>query len=341
MFEKVALNLVEDLGAVIKKTLVIGNFNDEIIAAANLKGKLPVLTQLNKKPWLKKTVKNKRKKIGTVWLSGQDEESRIYLDLIVNLLQVRYQKNQAKKVQLWEESLHAILLGDCEKEEVQELLTGASLKLGKSQYIFVIETKNPEAGQVVSLLRELWSGKNAYVIPMSSKLVALVIDEQIIEETGEQFAQMMGQFILDELYLESRIGFSEPAKNPSMLAQAYKEALEAINLLKRFGLQTGFGNYSRMNLYVMLNSLPPATVEIIRNLYKHKWQLVKDDQELLFTLQKLMEYNLNLSEAARDLFVHRNTLLYRLGKIQKLTGLDYKNFDDMVLLRLLMLINNE
>ena len=63
------------------------------------------------------------------------------------------------------------------------------------------------------------------------------------------------------------------------------------------------------------------------------------DQEMIFTIQRFFENNLNVSETARKLFVHRNTLVYRLDKIKKLTGLDLRNFDQAIVFKVAMMVN--
>ena len=62
------------------------------------------------------------------------------------------------------------------------------------------------------------------------------------------------------------------------------------------------------------------------------------DQETLSTIQKFFENNLNVSETSRKLFVHRNTLVYRLDKIRRLTGLDLKEFDDAIVFKVALMV---
>ena len=62
------------------------------------------------------------------------------------------------------------------------------------------------------------------------------------------------------------------------------------------------------------------------------------DPEMMITIQKFFENNLNVSETSRQLFVHRNTLVYRLDKIQKLTGMDLRNFSDAIHFKVAMMV---
>ena len=64
------------------------------------------------------------------------------------------------------------------------------------------------------------------------------------------------------------------------------------------------------------------------------------DKETLFTIHKFFENNLNVSETARKLFVHRNTLVYRLEKIKKITGLDLREFDDAITFKVALMVRN-
>lgn len=339
MFETVALKLVEELGGAIKAPIIIDDVNNQVIASANLKGQLPTAAERSQESWLRKDLTYNRKKIGAVWIYGRTEETRIYLNLLVKLFQQNYRKRRNSRRYLKEETLQLILSRGCDSTSISELLVKAGIELGRSQYVFALETKESEAGQVVPMLRKMWAGENAYAIEMTDTISAFLIDSQVIEESADDLAGMLHQLILDELYVECRIGFSSPAEDTNMLPVKFTESMEALKLMKHFKLPLNVANYNEMSLYVLLKSIPNSTLTQISELFRHQWQLLVEDRELLFTLQKYLDYNLNVSEAARSLYIHRNTLLYRLGKLQKLTGLDYRNFDDMAFLRLLMLIN--
>ncbi|MGI6332693.1 MAG: PucR family transcriptional regulator [Zhaonellaceae bacterium] len=339
MFKTIALKLLEELGPPIKMPVQIRDIYEEIVASANCKDQLTLEDGENQGFWQKRDLYHNYQKIGSIWLYGQTEEARIYLNLLVAVFQQNYRKKKNSKVQLEEDGLRLLLTTQCELQAIPNLLAQAGLKLGRSQYVFVIETKGTEAGQVDNMLKKVWRKQNAYSAKITENTLAFVVENQLIEETADDFALMLHQLILDELYLECRIGFSTPADAPQMLSEKFKEAMEALKLTKYFGLLHHVINYSKISLLKLLKSIPESTLKKISTSFGHEWQLLAGDRELLLTLQKYIDFNLNVSEAARSLFVHRNTLLYRLGKVQKLTGLDYRNFDDMVFLRLMMLIN--
>ena len=112
------------------------------------------------------------------------------------------------------------------------------------------------------------------------------------------------------------------------LAKSYKEAQIAIEVGKVFDTEKYVINYENLGIGRLIYQLPTTLCEMFLQEVFKKNPIDALDKETLFTIHKFFENNLNVSETARKLFVHRNTLVYRLEKIKKLTGLDLREFDD-------------
>ena len=122
------------------------------------------------------------------------------------------------------------------------------------------------------------------------------------------------------------------------LAKAYKEAQIAIEVGKVFDTERYIVNYENLGIGRLIYQLPTTLCEMFLQEVFKKNPIDALDQETLFTIYKFFENNLNVSETARKLFVHRNTLVYRLEKIKKLTGLDLREFDDAITFKVALMV---
>ena len=153
-----------------------------------------------------------------------------------------------------------------------------------------------------------------------------------------QTAQTIEQTLRSELFVKTVIGISTVAGHLRELADAYKEAQVAIEVGKVFETEKTIINYENLGIGRLIYQLPTTLCEIFLSEVFKKNSIDTLDQETLFTINKFFENNLNVSETSRKLFVHRNTLVYRLEKIKKLTGLDLREFDDAIIFKVALMV---
>ena len=134
------------------------------------------------------------------------------------------------------------------------------------------------------------------------------------------------------------IGIGTIAAHLRDLAKSYKEAQIAIEVGKVFDTEKLIINYENLGIGRLIYQLPTTLCEMFLQEVFKKNPIDALDQETLFTIYKFFENNLNVSETARKLFVHRNTLVYRLEKIKKLTGLDLREFDDAITFKVALMV---
>ena len=134
------------------------------------------------------------------------------------------------------------------------------------------------------------------------------------------------------------VGMGTMALHLRDLARSYKEAQIAIEVGKVFDTERYVINYENLGIGRLIYQLPTTLCEIFLQEVFKKNPIDALDQETLFTIYKFFENNLNVSETARKLFVHRNTLVYRLEKIKKLTGLDLREFDDAITFKVALMV---
>ena len=142
----------------------------------------------------------------------------------------------------------------------------------------------------------------------------------------------------ESLGIKVVIGIGTVVNHIRDLARAYKEAGVAIDVGKVFDTERYVINYENLGIGRLIYQLPTTLCEMFLQEVFKKNPIDALDQETLFTIYKFFENNLNVSETARKLFVHRNTLVYRLEKIKKLTGLDLREFDDAITFKVALMV---
>ena len=154
----------------------------------------------------------------------------------------------------------------------------------------------------------------------------------------EKIAKSIEDVLKSELFIKPVIGIGTVASHLRELADSYKEAQTAIDVGKVFDTEKSIINYENLGIGRLIYQLPTTLCEIFLTEVFKKNSIDSLDQETLFTINKFFENNLNVSETSRKLFVHRNTLVYRLEKIKKLTGLDLRQFDHAIVFKVALMV---
>jgi len=177
----------------------------------------------------------------------------------------------------------------------------------------------------------------------------VIIDDQsmalIKELNGDENVRRIDQIaknIIDTLNTESmlkaKIGIGGPVESISEIGRSFKEAQTALLVGGIFESGKYINNYNSLGLGRLIYQLPETLCKLFLDEVFTKGAYESLDNETILTIQKFFENNLNVSETSRLLYVHRNTLVYRLDKIQKITGLDLRNFDDAIIFKVSMLV---
>ena len=179
-----------------------------------------------------------------------------------------------------------------------------------------------------------------FVLSINETDIAVVkqITSTTTAEELEKLAQNMEDTLKNELFVKTVIGFGTVAEHLRSLADSYKEAQTAIDVGKVFDTEKSIINYENLGIGRLIYQLPTTLCDIYLSEVFKKNSIDSLDQETLFTINKFFENNLNVSETSRKLFVHRNTLVYRLEKIKKLTGLDLRQFDHAIVFKVALMV---
>ena len=186
------------------------------------------------------------------------------------------------------------------------------------------------------------SDKNTqdYIININEQDIAIVkeYEEPASTESAEAEAIALIKAAASEYNAKILIGISSTVDKLKDLARAYKEARIALEVGKVFDIERPVMSYENLGIGRLIYQLPTTLCEIFLGEVFKKGSLESLDRETLMTVQSFFENNLNVSETSRKLFVHRNTLVYRLEKIRKLTGLDLREFDHAVTFKVALMV---
>ena len=207
--------------------------------------------------------------------------------------------------------------------------------------VFLIRQVGHSDVATVDVLAGLFPDKlQDFVISINESDIAII--KQITPNTTpadlEKIAQSVEDMLRNELFIKSVIGIGTVAEHLRGLADAYKEAQTAIDVGKVFDSERTIIIYENLGIGRLIYQLPTTLCEIFLSEVFKKNSIDSLDHETLFTINKFFENNLNVSETSRKLFVHRNTLVYRLEKIKKLTGLDLREFDHAIIFKVALMV---
>ena len=179
-----------------------------------------------------------------------------------------------------------------------------------------------------------------FVLSINEMDIAVVkqITGNTTAEELEKMAAGIEDTLKNELRIKTVIGIGTVADHLRELADSYKDAQTAIDVGKVFDTEKSIINYENLGIGRLIYQLPTTLCEIFLSEVFKKNSIDSLDQETLFTINKFFENNLNVSETSRKLFVHRNTLVYRLEKIKKLTGLDLRQFDHAIVFKVALMV---
>ena len=138
--------------------------------------------------------------------------------------------------------------------------------------------------------------------------------------------------------IKAKVRIGTEAQSLRDVARSYKDAQTALKIGQIFETEKSIVDYNHLGIGRLIYQLPTTLCRLFLNEVFKEGVLETIDSETMMTIQKFFENNLNVSETSRQLFIHRNTLVYRLDKIQKITGMDLRKFDDAIYFKVAMMV---
>ena len=205
--------------------------------------------------------------------------------------------------------------------------------------VYLIHMEQKQDVAVVEMLHKIFPDRQRdFAITINETEVVLVKelrtnDVKEINKYGKQIDAGVSEAGIDHV-----VGIGSVANQLKDIARSFKEAQVAVEIGRVFDENITMMSYENLGIGRLIYQLPTTLCEMFLSEVFKKGSVESLDEETLFTIQKFFENNLNVSETSRKLFVHRNTLVYRLEKIKKLTGLDLREFDNAIVLKVALMV---
>ncbi len=210
-----------------------------------------------------------------------------------------------------------------------------------SRVCMLIKITNKNDISAYDVLQNLFPDKNKdFIVNINETDIALVkeIKSNIDEKDINKLASSIVDTLSSEFYTHCTVGIGTVVDNIKDLARSFKEAQVALEVGKVFDTEKTIINYNNLGIARLIYQLPTTLCEMFLKEVFKRGPIDSLDHETLFTIQRFFENNLNVSETSRKLFVHRNTLVYRLEKIKKITGLDLREFEDAIIFKVALMV---
>ena len=208
--------------------------------------------------------------------------------------------------------------------------------------VYLIETNIDKEMNVVEIVRSIFPAKTKdFVTAVDEKSIILV--KELREKENMDDIEKIAKTIADMLNIEMNskvfISIGTVVSDLKDVSRSYKEAKMALEVGKIFETEKHIVNYERLGIGRLIYQLPLPLCRMFIKEVLHGLTIDDFDDETLATVNKFFENNLNVSETSRQLYIHRNTLVYRLDKLQKMTGLDLRNFDDAIIFKITLMVS--
>ncbi len=219
--------------------------------------------------------------------------------------------------------------------------------------VFVIELSRKNDNSLLEMVRALFSTEAGDFVTTVDEdhiivIKAINLDDRALSaensetryEMTEGVAKMLVDMFNSEAMTNVRVAYGTIVREIKGVSKSYKEAIMALDVAKIFYSEKTIISYATLGIGRLIYQLP---INLCR-MYLHEvfdGEIPTElDDEILSTVNKFLENNLNISETSRQLYIHRNTLVYRIEKLQKITGLDVRLFDDALNFRIAMMVQN-
>ena len=216
--------------------------------------------------------------------------------------------------------------------QVEAFNKAARLRIAPSvrRAVFLVETKQHKDENALATIRNIFSARTRdFITALDDSGIIVVRELQSTEsyEELEGIACMLVDMLNTEAMTSAWVSYSNVADDIMELSDAYKEARTALEIGKIFYADKNVFGYNRLGIGRLIYQLPTQVCDMFVN-------------EILNIIRTFFENNLNLSETSRQLYVHRNTLVYRFEKLQKRFGLDVRTFEDALAFKLAMMVSD-
>lgn len=243
--------------------------------------------------------------------------------------------NRAKKLHIEVEARRVVFIIESKRGEYSSRMQDASQGQEREKNRYDTESISMET------LKGMFASRTKdFITAVDERSIILV--RELKEEESYGDLEEVGKIICDMLGAEAmtsvRVAYGTIVNEIKHISRSYKEAKMALDVGKIFYSEKNILSYNTLGIGRLIYQLPVTLCEIFIKETFGECMPDTFDEETLQTIQKFFENNLNVSETSRQLYVHRNTLVYRLEKLQKMTGLDIRVFEDALTFKIALMV---
>ena len=206
----------------------------------------------------------------------------------------------------------------------------------------IVELKDKKRNEIMDVVKGIFTTSNEDFVTPVTKREIVVIKKGETSENYEQLdniAKKLQNAIKREIGDEVRISYGSIVADLKEMSRSYKEARMAMEISSIFFENRSINPYNKLDIGRLIYQLPlPLCRLFIKEIFGDT-SIEDMDEETIETINKFFENSLNVSETSRQLYIHRNTLVYRLDKIQKTTGLDLRVFEDAITFKIALMVS--
>lgn len=215
------------------------------------------------------------------------------------------------------------------------------LEVEAKRIVYLVETKVESESIAKEMLRSLFLQQNGdFVTSVDEKNIVLIksLRKEDTEEEIGQTANTIVDMLNSEAMLSVKVSYGTVVGELKDVSKSYKEAKMALDVGKIFYIEKSVIGYEKLGIGRLIYQLPVSLCRMFMSEIFGDNLPDKLDEETQITIHKFFENSLNVSETARQLYIHRNTLVYRIEKLEKETGLDIRNFDDALTFKIALMV---
>ena len=273
-----------------------------------------------------------------VCLHGDSEDVKKCAVLCAELINMMMREDLSQSNR--EQSLRLMLRGEVEGAEFESLAAEHEIPLEKNRCVLYFYFQDMEVETAIQMMGDAMDDKEDMITEVGHHSVAMLksLPDEADFEQVEEYANAFESSFLTETGTTVFIGISDPRTELTSIPDAFVEARDAINVGRVYHPNKHVFMYRNLLLERFLSDVSPEMgANYNAMIFNRKTARLFND-EMVHTIETFFDNSLNLSETARKLYIHRNTLVYRLEKVQHAIGLDLRNFDDAVTFKMMMLL---
>ncbi|MFV0502966.1 MAG: PucR family transcriptional regulator [Lachnospirales bacterium] len=213
---------------------------------------------------------------------------------------------------------------------------------GIRRIVYLIESDCETDTNAFDVVKNLFPDKSRdFVTSIDEKSIILVkeLKEVDVDEDIEQIAKMIVETLQAEALRNSYVSIGTAITDLKSISNSYKEAKMALEVGKIFEEDKKIANYRKLGIGRLIYQLPLSLCKMFIDEVLQGVTTDQFDDETLVTANKFFENSLNVSETSRKLYIHRNTLVYRLDKLEKMTGIDLRNFENAIVFKITLMVS--